>query len=75
MVTSTRLKSVDITELAMLPKSILVNSNNIKQGCAIFFNGGPNTNKHNILRAAPSNRIIFYRISKTILPAIKLKLQ
>ena len=47
----------------------------IRQGCANFFNGGPNTNKHNILRAAPSNRIIFYRISKTILPAIKIKLQ
>ena len=50
-------------------------SHGLKQGCANFFNGGPNTNKHNILRAAPSNRIIFYRISKTILPAIKIKLQ
>ena len=47
----------------------------LRQGCANFFNGGPNTNKHNILRAAPSNRIIFYQISKTILPAIKIKLQ
>ena len=41
-------------------------------GCAIFFNGGPNTNKHNILRAAPLNKIIFYRL--LILPTIKIKL-
>ena len=45
------------------------------QGCAIFFSGGPNTNKHNILRAASSNKIIFYQISKTILPVIKIKPQ
>ena len=42
-------------------------------GCAISFNGGPNTNKHNILRASPLNRVIFYPL--LILPAIKIKLQ
>ena len=25
----------------------------LDQGCAIFFNSGPNSNKHNVLRAAP----------------------
>ena len=47
----------------------------LEQGCAIFFSDGPNTNKHNILQAASSNKIIFYRISKTILPVIKIKPQ
>ena len=54
----------------------------IGQECAIFFNGGPNTNKHNILRAAPSNILPNIKnniasdknktaiISKTVIPAL-----
>ena len=45
----------------------------LNQGCAIFFNSGPNSNKHNIVRAAPLNNIIFYQL--LILLAIKIKLQ
>ena len=33
-------------------------SSHLRQGCAIFFNGGSNTNKHNILRAAPLNILL-----------------
>ena len=54
----------------------------LKQGCAIFFNGGPNTNKHNILRptfkkdnilptidiASDKNKTAI--ISKTVIPVL-----
>ena len=45
----------------------------LSQGCAIFFNSGLNSNKHNTVRAAPLNNIIFYQL--LILLAIKIKLQ
>ena len=34
----------------------------VELGCANFFNGGPNSIKHNVVRAARLNRIIFYQL-------------
>ena len=34
----------------------------LRQGCANFFNCGPNSNKDNIVRVARFDRIIFYQL-------------
>ena len=43
----------------------------LEQGCANFFNSGPNSNKHNIVRAARLDKIMFYQL--LILPGIVIK--
>ena len=45
----------------------------LDQGCAIFFNSGPNSNKHKILRATPLNKMLFYQV--LIMQGVKIKLQ
>ena len=52
----------DVEDTSSLSHSNVFEFNALGQGCAMFCNGGPNTNKHNILRAAPLNRIIFLLI-------------